>query len=475
MNRKAGKRRGGGTVTVLVAITLTGILGAVAIALDGGLMLDNRRRVQAAADAAALAAASDLFTNYTSNGGYDIGSGGLITNESGVVTATSPSGTTGTAALSAKATALANVSNATVTVNIPPTNSVSYNGKVGYAEVIVTSTQTRGFSAIFGSGALSVSAHAVACGGVGDVGIMCLDDVVTETAQICGKVNILNGGQIYINSKGTVTNTEFGNSAGTSIVLSGATLTTGGINLYSTSLFDNVGGTSTITYTNGGSLKTFLPQLTDPLASIAEPTPAGTTYGTTSGYTVSTSTTLQPGQYPGGIQVTGTSISVSMAGGIYYMGTGTGSGSGSFSVSSGATLTGTGVMFYNQLGDNFSPFAGVVSISPPTTGTYRGISFWQPRADPMEIHISGSANVSMTGTWYNVGASTGSNSYTTGENLGNASTGEFDINPATGATFNIGSYICDSAEWFQGTGSSGGTLNLNPGTAAPTQRPTLVE
>jgi len=462
MNHKAGKRRGAGTVTVLVAITLTGILGVVAIALDGGLMLDNRRRVQAAADAAALAAASDLFANYASNVGYD---NATSTAESGVV-----SDSSGPAALSAKSTALANVPNATVTVNIPPLSGTHQSA--GYAEVYVQYNQTRGFSAIFGSATVPVIGRAVACGSVGDVGIMCLDDVVTESAQICGKVTILNGGQIYINSKGTTTNTEFSGSAGTSIVLSGATLTTGGINVYSTTLLDSINA-STITYTNGGSLKAFSPQLTDPLASITEPSATGTTYGTsTSGYTVSTSVTLQPGQYPGGIQVTGGSPT--LAAGVYYLGTGAGAGSGSFTpsftVATGATLTGTGVMFYNQLDDNFSPFAGVVNITPPTTGTYRGISFWQPRSDPMEIHISGTANVTMPGTWYNVGGT----GYLTGENGGNSTTGEFDINPSGSTTvFNIGSYICDQAEWFQA--GTTGTLKMNPGTAAPTQRPTLVE
>ncbi len=126
-------------------------------------------------------------------------------------------------------------------------------------------------------------------------------------------------------------------------------------------------------------------------------------------------------------------------------------------------------MFYNQMGDNFSPFNGTVNVTPPTTGTYEGISFWQPRADAMEIHLSGTANVSMTGTMYNVG-----NSYTTGEN-GNSSDGEFDINPSAGATYNFGNYICDQAEWQQLIGSTGGTIQMNPGTAHATQRPIIVE
>src|SRR5438093_8739140 len=50
-----------GTVLVLVTLSLIGVLGIVALVLDGGLLQDNRRRAQAAADAAALAGAVELF------------------------------------------------------------------------------------------------------------------------------------------------------------------------------------------------------------------------------------------------------------------------------------------------------------------------------------------------------------------------------------------------------------------------------
>ncbi len=60
----------------------------------------------------------------------------------------------------------------------------------------------------------------------------------------------------------------------------------------------------------------------------------------------------------------------------------------------------------------------------------------------------------MPGTWYAQG-------------------GEYDIRPSASTTvFNLGNYLCDQAEWDEGTP---GTLNLNPSTAAPTQRPILVE
>jgi Flp pilus assembly protein TadG len=116
-----------GIVVPMAALLLVGLLGVTAIAVDGGLLLADKRRVQAAADAAALAAAIELFTN-------------------------SPTGTdlSGNAAGSAQKTASDNgftnkVNGTTVTVNIPP-KSGPYTGINGYAEVIITMEQKRYFS-----------------------------------------------------------------------------------------------------------------------------------------------------------------------------------------------------------------------------------------------------------------------------------------------------------------------------------------
>ena len=62
-NRKAGPTKRRGIVAPLVAFLLIGLLGAAAFALDGGFIQDDNRSVQAAADAAALAAATEL-ANY---------------------------------------------------------------------------------------------------------------------------------------------------------------------------------------------------------------------------------------------------------------------------------------------------------------------------------------------------------------------------------------------------------------------------
>jgi uncharacterized membrane protein len=113
-----------GNVTALVALCLVPILGVTAIAVDGGMLLSDRRAAQRAADSAALAAAVEMFTNQNANAGTDPG---------------------GTAKQSALTTAAANGFkndgvNCIVTVNIPPQSGAFANKKYT-AEVLITYNQ----------------------------------------------------------------------------------------------------------------------------------------------------------------------------------------------------------------------------------------------------------------------------------------------------------------------------------------------
>src|SRR5690349_10011994 len=145
MRLRSTRRRG--VVVVLVVLCLTALISIAAIALDGSLLLDQRRGAQAAADAAALAAAIDLYKNYPTNNGLD---------------------PNGTARASAFSVAAANGykndgTTSLVGVHIPP-GSGNFAGKPGYAEALVTVNQQRGFSQIFGGGTIPIKARAVAGG-----------------------------------------------------------------------------------------------------------------------------------------------------------------------------------------------------------------------------------------------------------------------------------------------------------------------
>src|SRR4051794_11005698 len=65
------RRQREGTVVVIAAVSMIAVLSFVALSLDGGMLLDKRRSAQASADAAAYAAACELYINWFNKGGLD--------------------------------------------------------------------------------------------------------------------------------------------------------------------------------------------------------------------------------------------------------------------------------------------------------------------------------------------------------------------------------------------------------------------
>ena len=185
--RSPAGRRGG--IAIFVAFLLTVLVGALAFALDGGLLLDNKRQVQAAADAAALAAATQLFVKYPAI-------------QASNFTSYDPGGTATAAAFaSAAANGYANDgTTSSVTVNLPP-QSGPFTGRVAYVEVIITYYQQRWFSSIWGTAAVPISARAVARGRwAGDgIGILVLDPSVKDALNASGGAGaVITGGAATI-------------------------------------------------------------------------------------------------------------------------------------------------------------------------------------------------------------------------------------------------------------------------------------
>ena len=151
------RKRRRGAIVLWLLLALVAIIGTVAIGMDGGRMLEERRHAQAAADAAALAAAANLYSSYWTTFGQD------------------PDGTAQAAALSSAAGNgySNNGSNSIVTVHIPP-QSGSFAGQAGYVEVIVESKLQAGFSSIFTQQGLPVQARAVAIGQPLKIGLRAL-------------------------------------------------------------------------------------------------------------------------------------------------------------------------------------------------------------------------------------------------------------------------------------------------------------
>src|SRR5438552_6496661 len=146
-----------GSVAVIVAVCLTILMAAVALAIDGGNLLDDQRQCQAAADAAAMAAACELYTNFANDQGKD------------------PNSKAHDAAIAiAKANGFNNDGETNkVYVNIPPKYDQTpwsnlsyqpYKGLDGYVEVVIEYHQKRGFSKFMSSSDLIVRTRAVAHG-----------------------------------------------------------------------------------------------------------------------------------------------------------------------------------------------------------------------------------------------------------------------------------------------------------------------
>ena len=359
-----------GNVAVIVAVCMTLLLGFAAIALDGGLIQHNRRSAQTAADAAALAAANDLYIHYPTYLGVD-----------------SP-GSAATAAMAAASANGFNNDNVTnkVTVSIPPTSGL-HTGKAGFVQVDIEYYQQRAFSRIWGGGAITITAKAVAVGQWVPFrnGILVLDpaDPAALNNNGNGVMQVLNA-DVIVNSSA-----PDGGVATGSGTITAPNFYFSGAPGYSTS------GSGTF---NGNKFNN-QPPTPDPLAYLDPPKIADLPMQSHNPTNISgnRSATLSPGVYRGGIHVSG-QANLILNPGIYYM------ESGSFSFTGQGSLQASGVMIYTDPNQNSDVVnvngLGQMSWSPMATGPYKGISLWQRRSSENTIYLTGNGSSAITGTFY---------------------------------------------------------------------------
>jgi hypothetical protein len=372
-------------------LTLVLLVGMVAIAVDGGALMEDRRHVQATADAAALAAAADLYAHYSTNGGTD---------------------KSGSALKSALATAAANGFsndgvNSVVTVTISPGR---YQGgpnagkalPAGYVEVIVQLNETRKFSNVFGAGTIPVRARAVARGGgpaPDAVHALSLHANGAVTLGLLSRLQI--GGSLRVNSDSVIA------------VVGGLGSTISALGLFLNSLLSGLLGGLLSLLGLGATPTQYVPPAPDPLRYVQPPNPATlTNRGTNLSYS-SGNVDLLPGVYTGGLNVSGTAnvtlhTNADGSPGIYYLQGGGLTVSGSASVGTAAGETG-GIMIFNAwslLTDALNiDSTGTVTLSPPSSGPYKGLTLFQARGslsggNGPPITLTGYAGTKITGTVY---------------------------------------------------------------------------
>jgi Flp pilus assembly protein TadG len=434
--RATWPRRAGKTL-VLFVLAVPVLLGMVGLVVDSGLLLATQRAAQNAADAGATAAAMDLLRGVSSS---------TATNTATTFVQTYNS-----------------LSNATVTVNIPP-QSGPYTSISSYAEVIVSVPFATSFIQLTGvNSSQTVTARAVA--GYEPIssgqGAIVLNPNIQPGITMNGNNTrlIVNGG-VTVNSFGGGVD-QYGNSVTSALggyafrtqtstqsvapVVATAIQVAGGIDTidnyrYYNSSFTNYYDPNNIDRPVFANLQVAAP---DPLASLATPTTSNgvvQTYpnylgnglwGTSSspqGVTIGNSDTVtfSPGIYQS-ITINGGTVTFNP--GIYVLGPGLGNGAGQKTLSiNGGTVTGSGVMIYNTgsdytssgspdssdgstLGtDNNANFGSVsiggnasVTFTPisDSSSPFYGILFYQRRWNSKDVSIGGNTStLSLTGTIY---------------------------------------------------------------------------
>lgn len=130
--------------------------------------------------------------------------------------------------------------------------------------------------------------------------------------------------------------------------------------------------------------------IADPLASLAVPTPA---QNQLSAVTVSSNATvtLNPNTYKG-ISVSGNG-KLTLNPGTYYV-------NGNFSVSGNGWVTGSGVTIYATNGTVNLSGNGKITLSPPSSGTYAGVTLFQNRTSTNTISMAGNGILTIKGALY---------------------------------------------------------------------------
>jgi len=338
------------------ALSLIGLCALVGLAADTGYFFDCRRRMQTAADAAALAGAEQLR-----RGGSPVGKAGKD---------------------AATANGFTTDASTSVDVYAQP-HSGYYDGNPSYVEAIISQTRPTLFMGILGLPSAKVSARAVA--GVQDSPncIYALGQTGTGLATNGSGSSLSAACGIVVNSS---LNAGSGAVFGTSVAIAGT---------YSGSCSSS----------DPSGCRTGVPPQPDPLAQVAEPQVSGCDFGVPTPVNVSGGVaTLNPGVYCDGISI-GSGASVTFQPGVYIL------NGGGLSVSGNSTIQGTGVTFYNTAQGNHS-YAPVTLtggtlgfLSAPTSGPTEGMLFFQdrtitPKSNQSTNVIAGSSNLNFNGTFY---------------------------------------------------------------------------
>jgi Flp pilus assembly protein TadG len=372
-------RRDDGQMVVLAALMLTVLIFLVGIAVDLGVLFVQRRTAQEAADAGAFAGAVILY-----NGGTN-----LAAENAAIADITLNGFTTG-------------VNATTVTVHSPPLSG-SHILDINFIQVTISQqVQTPLLPQEGGTTTIGVYAVGGKTTRTTSYALMTIDSAVPQSLNIANSATLtVNGGDIQVDS-----------SATPPIAACSATTcaaTKGGLGLFTIQLGHAARAVGGATGFLPGQFLTGQPSIPDPFAAYLRPACCTGVSSYPGQSTNSGSVTLNPGIYSCASPCTGAlsfggTAAVTMNPGIYIL-------TGGLSTTGSASLSGSGVMIFNTL-QNYPTETGTcgpislqggaaLSLSPPTTGYYKGMLLFQDRTCTQQVLIQGSLVVqTATGTVY---------------------------------------------------------------------------
>lgn len=404
MTRSTAKNEGQkGQAIVLFAVLLVAMIAAAGLLVDGGMAWANRRQAQSAADLAALAAARAI-----ADGGFQCNATGW---SSAVNAATSVAGFNGFSSVS---------------VEYPATSG----GHTGctFVRVGVSRTMNTTFSRVLGQNSWTPQAAAVASvlhtqGAAAANCTFCSLNSSNKNHTLLVQLGstLIVDGDIYVNSS----NGNNVNDPNTPIKLKDWYVGGDGFDIFGNGgrieaehIF-TVGGWEThddgiaiarqascpaaarpdpLAYATlhpplHSNVCIHQPVLADPLAAFPTPNQADYQVRATriAKYTGNLTYTIQPGVYQKGIAVGG-SATVVMLPGLYHM------GSGAFSVAGSGSVIGEGVTVYSALPASANVSAidiqtnGRVVLSPPTAGSFSGMTIFLARTSASTITLQPNNN-----------------------------------------------------------------------------------
>ena len=341
MHKRRTRHGERGQVVPLVALALTVLLGAAALAVDVGYWRYQERLQQSAADSAAIAGASEI-----SFGAAGVPTGAArdatlngFTDDGGVTT--------------------------NVTVHYPPTSG-PYNANTSAVEVIVEKKQPGFFAKVLGINSQWVRARAVGLQSTNDR--LCIYGLSTT-----GTAVLFNGSTVNMPHCAIISNSN--------MTINGATVTSWAIGYVGT-VVDNGN-----TYPSNSAHPKQALVTSDPCPGVPgceylklNPPSSGPCLSPTV-YNGLATATLQPGRYCTNVIINGCT-NVVFNPGLYEFDAGV--------TANGVTnVSGTGVTIYNASGQLVIN-GSTVNLTAPASGSTQGVLFYQNPADTNAFVANGS-------------------------------------------------------------------------------------